>query len=238
MIRSELVEFMKKHKIVAVIRGVEGQLGLEMVNTLFEFGVKIIEITVEHPTGMDLLEAACYYFDKEIESKKMIIGAGTVLEASNALAAVKKKAKFLVSPCYSDTIVEIASHSDVVMIPGAFTPTEIYRVKRKRVDFIKIFPIHALGVSYIKSVQGPFGPLPILVTGGVTLDNFVEYLEAGAQLVGIGSDLIQLPELIQDRDFFSLRDKLTSALKKVESLNQKSKVSKSVAVLDKDDEEE
>ena len=237
MMRSDLVEFMKKNKIIAVLRGIEGQAGLDLVNTLYEFGVKIIEITVETEAGMDLLEAACYYFDKEVEQNKVVIGAGTVLEASNALAAVKKKAQFLVSPCYSDTIVEIANHSNVVMIPGAFTPTEVYRAKRKRVDFIKIFPINVLKSSYIKSIQGPFGKIPILVTGGVTLDNFSEYLEEGAQLVGIGADLVQSPESVQGRGFFTLKDRLASALKKVELLNKKLEIDDNVVIFNRKSKE-
>ena len=226
MKRYKTADLMRQGKIVAVLRGMDEEVGLDVINSFYLAGIKIFEITVEKEEGIKFLETALYYFNREISQEDMVIGVGTVLDPSQAILSIQKGAQFLVSPCFSETIIEIAHHSNTVMIPGAFTPNEFYRCLKKGVDFIKIFPINAVGKGYIKSLSGPFGDVSVFATGGVNLSNAAEYLAGGAALVGIGSGLLPSSEnvTIDKHYLFELKDKIAPDIKKIVSSNISIKV--------------
>src|SRR5690606_25746634 len=127
---------------------------------------------------------------------RMVIGAGTVLDADMAKAAVDAGATFVLSPIVSKEVIQAATKLGVVNIPGAYTPTEVYQAYQEGGDLIKVFP--ASSSSYIKDLLGPLPHRPLLPTGGITSDNIREFKQAGAVGFGIGSSLVNTRREITD----------------------------------------
>jgi 2-dehydro-3-deoxyphosphogluconate aldolase/(4S)-4-hydroxy-2-oxoglutarate aldolase len=130
----------------------------------------------------------------------LLVGAGTVLNLESAQRCLDAGAKFLTSPGLKLEIVEFAIKHNVVVIPGALTPTEIVAAWDAGADFVKVFPCAAVnGPSYIKSLKVPFPDIPLIASGGVNQKTAAEFIFAGATALGIGRDLIQ-PAAIERRE--------------------------------------
>ncbi len=171
-------------KIVAIIRGAKPDDVLKIINALFEGGVKILEITLNSPKALSVIEEAA----REI-GDKVLIGAGTVMDAETARAALFAGAKFIISPLLNIETIEMTKRHGAVSIPGAFTPTEIVTAYTNGADIIKVFPA-SIGVKYFKDLRGPLQQIPLMPTGGINLENINEFHEAGAVAFGIGSALV------------------------------------------------
>ena len=123
-------------------------------------------------------------------SGRAFVGAGTVRRAEDAEAAVEAGAQFLVSPTYSEAVVERALELDTPVVPGCFSPTEIDAAWRQGATFVKLFPGAVVGVDYLRAVLNPLNDVEIVVTGGVDERSARSFLEAGA--VGVGVSTVQL----------------------------------------------
>lgn len=172
-----------EHKIVAIIRGANPADVLKITDALYAGGVRILEITMNSDDPLTVIkEVAAKYGDK------MVIGAGTVLDGETAKQAVAAGAKFVLSPIVSEEVIKTAQSLGVVSIPGAFTATEIYNAYKMGADIIKVFPANS--PSYIKDIRGPLPQIPLLPTGGISIDNIKDFKKAGAVGFGIGSALV------------------------------------------------
>jgi 2-dehydro-3-deoxyphosphogluconate aldolase/(4S)-4-hydroxy-2-oxoglutarate aldolase len=118
------------------------------------------------------------------------IGAGTVLNVSMAKEAVAAGAQFLVSPNVDLSVIEYAVEHGVEIWPGAMTPTEIVAAYEAGARAVKLFPMASLGIPYLREIKAPLDHIPLLATGGATLENSAAYYEAGAAAVGLGSALL------------------------------------------------
>jgi len=172
-----------EHKIIAIMRGFDPADVLKITQALFDGGIRILEITMNSENPLGLIEQITATM-----GDKMLIGAGTVLDTASAEAAVKAGAKFILSPIVDPEVIRTAKNLGAVMIPGAYTPTEIAMGYKAGGDIIKVFP--ATTPAYIKNVLAPLPHIPLLPTGGVNLDNIQAYLQAGAVGMGIGSSLV------------------------------------------------
>src|ERR1022692_4112622 len=113
---------------------------------------------------------------------------------------------FLSSPGIDLEVVEFAVKQNVVVIPGALTPSEIMAAWKAGSDFVKVFPCSVLGgASYIRALKSPFPNIPLIVSGGVTQTNTADFILAGAAAVGIGRDLIS-PEAVKRRELDWIRE--------------------------------
>ena len=119
---------------------------------------------------------------------KMLIGAGTVLDLQSAKTAVRHGAQFIISPSLDIKVIQFVKQQKLVSIPGAFTATEILAAYNEGADIIKVFP--ALSPQYIKDLRGPFSHIPLMPTGGISLNNIREFQNAGAVAFGIGGSLV------------------------------------------------
>lgn len=172
-----------EHKIVAIIRGANPADVLKITDALYAGGIRILEITMNSDDPLTVIkEVAAKYGDK------MVIGAGTVLDGETAKQAVAAGAKFVLSPIVSEEVIKTAQSLGVVSIPGAFTATEIYNAYKMGADIIKVFPANS--PSYIKDIRGPLPQIPLLPTGGISIDNIKDFKKAGAVGFGIGSALV------------------------------------------------
>ncbi|MFC0558304.1 bifunctional 4-hydroxy-2-oxoglutarate aldolase/2-dehydro-3-deoxy-phosphogluconate aldolase [Halalkalibacter alkalisediminis] len=172
--------------IVAVIRGSKPENIVKIGKALREGGVKALEITVETPKAMAIIEKVA----SELANEDVIVGAGTVLDPETARAAILSGARFVFSPTVNPETIKMSKRYGVLSIPGAFTPTEILTAYENGADLIKVFPAGVVGPSYIKNVKGPLPHIPLMVTGGIDLDNAGAYIKSGAVGLGVGSTLV------------------------------------------------
>ncbi|MFM1651733.1 bifunctional 4-hydroxy-2-oxoglutarate aldolase/2-dehydro-3-deoxy-phosphogluconate aldolase [Brevibacillus sp. B_LB10_24] len=171
--------------VVAVIRGAKPEKIMAVAKALYEGGVTTLEITVETPKVLSLIEqVSAEYGDK------LVVGAGTVLDPETARAAIMAGAQFIFSPTVNPKTIEITKRYGIVSIPGALTPTEILAAYERGADVIKVFPANVFGPGYLKDVHGPLPQIPLMPTGGVDLSNTAAYIKAGAVAVGVGSSLV------------------------------------------------
>ena len=131
---------------------------------------------------------------KTTKDGKLVIGAGTVLDAETARAAMLAGAKYIVSPAFDLETAKICNRYKVPYLPGIMTINEIITAHEAGVDFVKLFPGSAFGQGYVKAIKGPLPYANIMVTGGVNIDNIDSWIKAGVDAVGIGGELNKLGE--------------------------------------------
>jgi 2-dehydro-3-deoxyphosphogluconate aldolase/(4S)-4-hydroxy-2-oxoglutarate aldolase len=164
-------------------------------------GISLIEITWNSDRAPDLISQL------RSELPTCIIGTGTLLNLEQLQQSIDAGAQFLFSPHADTALIEAAVTAGVPMIPGALSPTEIVTAWDAGATCVKVFPIQAVGgASYIKALQGPLGHIPLIPTGGVTLENAKEFITAGAIAVGLSSELFPKPLVTaQDWDAIAQR---------------------------------
>src|SRR6185503_12947278 len=122
----------------------------------------------------------------------------------------------IVSPHTDPAVIEAARAAGAPALPGAFTPTEIVRAWQLGASVVKVFPVGSVGPRYLRDVLAPLTQIPLVPTGGVTLDNAADFVKAGARALGLGSDLVSA-RAVAERDFASITDR---ARRFVEELNK------------------
>jgi 2-dehydro-3-deoxyphosphogluconate aldolase / (4S)-4-hydroxy-2-oxoglutarate aldolase len=181
--------------IIAVIRAATPALALAAATAVAEGGISVVEITMTVPGAVDAIRKL------RCSAPGILVGAGTVLDASAARECLDAGAQFLVSPGFDRATLELARREGVLMMAGALTPTEILEAWRAGSDFVKIFPCGSLGgASYIQTLKAVLPQVPMIPTGGVNLKTAGPLLEAGAAALGIGGELVSAAAL-QAGDF-------------------------------------
>src|SRR5437588_3847355 len=186
--------------IVAVARAPEGARLVDVIRALADGGVTIAEVTFTVPDAIDVLRKA----SREL-GDRVLLGAGTVLDAETARAALLAGAEFLVAPTLNLDVIRLCRRYDKVVMPGAFTPTEILTAWEAGADIVKVFPADVVGPAFFKAMRGPLPQVRLMPTGGVDLTTAADYLRAGACCLGVGGQLVD-PKLIAAGDFDGLRE--------------------------------
>jgi len=194
---------LQQHRTIAVIRTSRLSLGCKMAQAIASGGMPLIEITWNSDRAPELISQL------RRELPHCTIGTGTLLNLEQLQQAIEAGAQFLFTPHVNTTLIEAAVEAGVPIVPGALTPTEIVTAWDSGATCVKVFPIEAVGgANYIKSLQGPLGHIPLIPTGGVTLENAKEFIKAGAIAVGLSGDLFPKPLIAaQDWDAISQRAK-------------------------------
>jgi len=178
---SEIIET----GVIAVIRAKDSSQLLKVSEAIETGGVKAVEVTMTTPNALEVISEV---------SKKMgervLIGAGSVLDAETARAAILAGAEYVVSPTLNVEVIRLCNRYGKLVMPGAFSPTEILTAYESGADLVKVFPATVLGARYIKDVRAPLPEVKLVPTGGVTADNAGEFIEAGAVAVAAGSSLV------------------------------------------------
>jgi 2-dehydro-3-deoxyphosphogluconate aldolase/(4S)-4-hydroxy-2-oxoglutarate aldolase len=153
--------------------------------TVYAAGIPIVEITLTVPGAFDVInDLANRYPD-------MAVGAGTVLDDDLAKRSIEAGARFLTSPGFVPEVVAYARKMDVVVLPGALTPTEVIAAWKAGSDFVKIFPTgHVGGVQYVRALKVPLPQIPLIATGGVNQLTASDFILAGATAIGVGGELL------------------------------------------------
>ena len=171
--------------IIPIIRASSADVVVPVAEALLQAGLPVVEITMTVPNAIAAIAAVTKRF-----RGTMLVGAGTVTDAETAKRAVGAGAEFVVTPCLVPEVIEAAKRANVAVLPGALTPTEVFQAFRAGGDMVKVFPIQSVGgAAYLRALRGPFPDIPLVPTGGVTLENVAEMFKAGAAAVGVGSEL-------------------------------------------------
>jgi len=176
--------------IIAIIRADSPDRLIPLAGALHEGGVMAMEITMTTPGALEAIAAIAGRFRAIPQDERPLIGAGSVLDPETARAALLAGATFLVTPTTSIPTIRLANRYGKPIISGAYTPTEALHAFEHGADAVKIFPAENLGPSYIRNLLAPMPHLPLIPTGGVTVENLATWMKAGSVAVGVGSALV------------------------------------------------
>lgn len=183
---DELEDGLDRARLVVIVRLSDHANVLKIVETLCDAGVKFLEITVERPDGYDSLGKVVTAF-----GQRATIGAGTVLSVESVYRVADLGAQFVVTPNTDPTVINACQEGNLLVIPGAFSATEVATATASGARFVKLFPSN-VGIAYLQALRGPFPDVKFIPTGGVTNENAESWLEAGAHAVAMGSSLVPL----------------------------------------------
>ena len=184
--RAAVLERMEESGVVAVMRGMDADAAIDAVEALREGGVTAVEFTADTAGATRMIREVSASFTAD----EAVVGAGTVLDASTASAAIRAGAEFLVAPSLDAGVVETANRYAAPVAPGVMTPTEAVEAYEAGADLVKLFPAATVGPGHLKALRGPLSHVDVMPTGGVDVDNAADFIEAGALCVGAGSALV------------------------------------------------
>ncbi|MEH7331566.1 bifunctional 4-hydroxy-2-oxoglutarate aldolase/2-dehydro-3-deoxy-phosphogluconate aldolase [Neobacillus drentensis] len=205
------IEELKNRAVVAVIRGATLESIIPMANALKEGGVTALEITMETPKALAIIEKAADVFGDDL-----LVGAGTVLDPETARAAIMAGSKFIFSPTVNVETIRMTKRYGVISVPGAFTPTEILNAYEHGADVIKVFPAGTVGPGYFKNIAGPLPHIPLMPTGGINLQNAKDYIRAGAVAVGVGTSLVDPDRALTEDYLFEVTENARKLMEEVQ----------------------
>ncbi|MEU8813502.1 bifunctional 4-hydroxy-2-oxoglutarate aldolase/2-dehydro-3-deoxy-phosphogluconate aldolase [Actinoplanes sp. NPDC048796] len=180
--RSETTAAVIRSGIVAILRAPSADYFSAVAEVLVDSGITAMEVTLTSRGAVEAIAGLRRQLPASVA-----IGAGTVLTADDAKAAVDAGAEFLVSPVID---AELVAGFEVPFYPGTSTPTEMYAAYRAGAELVKLFPAAGLGPSFLRDVRGPLPQIPVMPTGGIKIEDIADWLFAGAKAVGVGSPLI------------------------------------------------
>ncbi len=181
---QRLIIPLSKARVIGVLRASSAEVAALAALAAVRGGLQAIELTFTTPNAVAALEQVRH------EHPNLLLGAGSVMAASQAEEAIRAGVNFLVSPHLGEDVLRVARKHNVPYIPGVLTPNEVAWAQSLGLEVLKIFPIGSSGgVSYLKDLRGPFPNLRVMVTGGVTPQEVPAYLAAGALAVGLGSQV-------------------------------------------------
>ncbi len=171
--------------VVAVIRVASAQEAVGVCGAIAKGGVKPIEITMTVPGAIDAIKEL-----KGATEDKVLLGAGTVLDPETARAVILAGAEFVVCPTLNLEVIEVCRRYSKIVVPGAFTPTEILTAWEAGADIVKVFPATVGGPRYLRDIRGPLPQIRLMPVGGVNVDNTPDFIKAGAVAVAAGTSLV------------------------------------------------
>lgn len=184
------LDFILENKVITICRKVYGDDLMKLAQALYAGGVRLIEVTFDQadPDCVAKTTEAVRMLDDAFRGK-MLFGAGTVLTREQVKAAADAGARYIISPNTDENVITYTKELDLVSIPGAMTPSEIVNAHNLGADIVKLFPSGYLGFRYIKDILAPISHIKLCATGGVTEENWGEYLSLGFVGAGISGRL-------------------------------------------------
>lgn len=174
---------LREHRLVTAIRARSAAEALGAAKAIARGGLKLLEITFTVPDAVKVMESLASEPD-------VVVGAGTVLTAEQARAALGAGARFIIAPNLAREVAEVALMAGVFYCPGAYTTNEILAARDMGAHVIKLYPVGvAGGPQYVRVIRDPLPDVPLLAAGGTTLENMLPFLMAGCIGVGLGGAL-------------------------------------------------
>jgi 2-dehydro-3-deoxyphosphogluconate aldolase/(4S)-4-hydroxy-2-oxoglutarate aldolase len=198
MDRMAVLAAIEASGLVAILRADSGEAVVQTFKALADGGVTVSEVTLTTPGALASIAEA-----RRVLGAAAVIGAGSVLDSESCKAAIEAGASFIVSPITDLGVIRTAQRYGRPVMPGALTPTEVLTAFQQGADLVKIFPANHFGPKYISDLLAPMPQLRLIPTGGVTLENVKQWLDAGAAALGVGTSLVR-KDLIAAGDFKAL----------------------------------
>jgi 2-dehydro-3-deoxyphosphogluconate aldolase/(4S)-4-hydroxy-2-oxoglutarate aldolase len=196
--RPVLPVALEQTRVVAILRHTAAELAIETASALLAGGVPVVEVTLNSAGALGMLGAI-----RAALKGQIVLGAGTVLDIAAADAAIDGGAEFIVTPHTDTALIRHVVARGTPCLPGAFTASEVFAAWSAGASVVKLFPSGPVGPGYLKDLRGPLGHVPLLPTGGVSLDNAEAFIRAGAWGLGVGGALVD-PALVAERRFDEL----------------------------------
>lgn len=189
--KRETIAAIEKEKLIVILRRIPEHKLLPLAQAMYEAGIRLIEITYD-ATGTVTDEETARHIALLVSrfKGKMHVGAGTVLTEAQVELTKKARGTFIISPNTDADVIRRTNALGLVSVPGAFTPTEAQQAHLLGADFVKLFPMDAMGASYLKALRAPLSHIRFLAVGGINENNIAEYRRAGACGFGIGSGIV------------------------------------------------
>ena len=212
--REAVIQKILEKKAIAIVRGYTPEEVLNLAKALYAGGIELLEVTFDQKSAeaRQVTVETVKLLNKEL-GDKMCFGTGTVTTVEMVKLTHEAGGKFVISPDMDPEVIKATRELGMVSIPGALTPSEIKQAYVCGADFVKVFPVNAMGVSYIKAVTAPLSHIRMLAVGGVDGGNIRNYLAAGAVGAGVASCLFK-KEWIKEGQW----EQITAATKEITSL--------------------
>lgn len=188
----------EKIPLIGIIRGLEFSEVKKILPVYIASGLTTIEITMNTPSAKKIIRFAADKYAGQLN-----VGAGTVCSKKDLKEALAAGAQFIVTPILIEEVIQYCADKKIPVFPGAFTPTEIYRAWKLGASMVKVYPATSLGPGYIKDVKVPLNQIKLLPTGGINKENLSLFMKAGADGLGIGSQLFH-KQYIQSENWDAL----------------------------------
>ena len=187
-----------KVPIVGIIRNLSFDTIEKILPIYLSAGLTTIEITMNTQAAEEIIRFAADKYKGQLN-----VGAGTVCNTDELDLAIRAGSQFIVTPILDPDVVRACVSKNIPVFPGAYTPTEIYQAWKLGASMVKVYPATSLGPEYIKDVKAPLNKIKLMPTGGINLDNIQTFIKAGADGLGIGSQLFD-KTLIKDENWKGL----------------------------------
>jgi 2-dehydro-3-deoxyphosphogluconate aldolase / (4S)-4-hydroxy-2-oxoglutarate aldolase len=217
MKREEVRDCIEKIGILPSVRVTSRDLAFFAAETVYAAGIPIVEITLTVPGALEVIGDLAKRFPD------MAVGGGTVLDEESARRCVDAGASFLTSPGLVRKVVAYAKLTNVAVLPGALTPTEVIAAWKAGGDFVKLFPtVHMGGSQYVRALKVPLPQVPLIATGGVNQLTASDFILAGATAIGLGGELLPTEALHfrQDNRIHELSRRFLSMVKEARALRE------------------
>jgi 2-dehydro-3-deoxyphosphogluconate aldolase/(4S)-4-hydroxy-2-oxoglutarate aldolase len=193
----KLIESIERHQLMVAVRTDTPEKAYKAAAACVEGGIRFVEITFSVPDADDVIRRLG-------QDERVTVGAGTILSSDETKRALRAGAAYIVSPNFDEEVVAFTKREGALSIPGACTPTEIYRAHKAGGDIIKLFPFVEIGgLGFLRVIRGPFPFIRYMLCGGVNLENIGGYLSAKAAGILVGSAIIR-KDLVDAEDWDSI----------------------------------
>lgn len=214
--RERIIEAIEKEKIIVIVRGVENEKLIPLVEAMYKGGIRLLEVTFDasgkcsdEQTAQNIKTLA------EVFDGRMYIGAGTVLTEKQVELVKDAGGSFIISPNSDKAVIEKTIECGMVSMPGALTPSEIRMADICGADFVKLFPASNFGPDYVKAVKAPLSHIKFTAVGGIDENNMADYIKVGVSGFGVGTNIVN-KKMLEENDYdgiTKLAQKYVSVLK-------------------------
>ncbi len=202
---EKLLSTLKLQPVVPVLIIEDAKTAVPLARALVAGGLKAIEITLRTAAALEAVRLVA----KEVEGA--VVGAGTILNAAHYAAAVDAGSQFIVSPGTTQELLDVARQSDIPLLPGAATASEVMALREEGYKVLKFFPAEqAGGAAYLKALSSPLAGTLFCPTGGISLKNAMDYLSL-PNVVCVGGSWVAPKELVSAGDWAGITKLATEA---------------------------
>ena len=210
MTQDEVVSRLAQHQLISVLKIESLAVAGPLVEAICGGGLPMVEVTLRTECALDSIQSLS-------SIKNLVLGAGTVLNQSQAAAAISAGAQFIVSPGFDVPMIEYCLNHQVAVFPGISTASEIQQASNLGLEYVKFFPAEAIGgLAALHALSTPFSNMKFIPTGGIHFDNFRDYLAHDAVLA-VGGSWMAKASMYQNGNFLRVREAVARSVEVIGS---------------------